>query len=62
MKKARIYIPVDQLNKSHEQFKIFQVDGITYKIGIGKMATVPLAVAERAKEIGLIDDYDSFDE
>lgn len=62
MKKARIYIPVDQLNKAHEQFKIFQVDGTTYKIGIGKMASVPLTVAERAKEIGLIDDYDVIDD
>lgn len=55
--KAIICIPVDPLNKDKEQFKFYQRDGVTVQVAIGLMATVPLWVAERAKEIGDILDY-----
>ena len=50
-KKAIIYISADPLNSSKEQFKFYQRDGFTVQVAIGKMAEVPLWVAERAKEI-----------
>lgn len=56
-KRAIINIPADPLNKDKEQFKFYQRDGFTVQVAIGKMAEVPLWVAERAKEIGDIDDY-----
>ena len=62
VKKARIYIPVDPLNKDLEQFKIYQIDGVTYQVAIGKMATVPIALADRAMQIGDITDYDIVEE
>ena len=58
MKKARIYIGEDVLNGSLEQFKLYQQDGTTVQVAIGKMAVVPLWVAERAKEIGDIKDFE----
>lgn len=60
-KKAIIVISVDELNKDKEQFKIYQRDGETIQVAIGKVATVPLWVAERAKEIGDIEDYQVVD-
>lgn len=56
-KKAIIVIPVDPLNEGLEQFKYYQRDGVTVQVAIGLVATVPLWVAERAKEIGDIKDY-----
>lgn len=56
-KRAIIYISADHLNSNKEQFKFYQQDGLTIQVAIGKMAEVPLWVAERAKEIGDISDY-----
>lgn len=60
-KKAIILIPEDPINKDKEQFRTFQRDGVTIEVAIGKMATVPLWVAVRAKEIGTISDYQVLD-
>lgn len=56
-KRAMIYISEDQMNKDKEQFKFYQLDGVTVQVAIGMMAEVPLWVAEIAKEIGDIKDY-----
>lgn len=50
-KQVKIYIPIDSLNKEVDQFDIFQRDGETVRVPKGKLAVVPLWVAERAKEI-----------
>ena len=60
-KQAIILIPEDPINKDKEQFKTFQKNGVTWEVAIGKMAKVPLWVAERAKEIGTISDYQIVD-
>ena len=56
-KQAIIVIPIDPLNKDNEQFRDYQRDGLTVRVAIGMIATVPLWVAERAKEIGDIQDF-----
>ena len=58
-KKATIMIPKDgdEDNAKKEQYKIFQRDGVTIQVPIGRYVDVPLWVAVRAKEIGLITDY-----
>lgn len=56
-KRAMIYIAEDPMNKEKEQFKFYQLDGVTVQVAIGLMAEVPLWVAEIAKEIGDIKDY-----
>lgn len=52
-----IQIAPDVLNAKKEQYKVFQRDGETIQVPIGKMVEVPLWVGVRAKEIGLISDY-----
>lgn len=39
------------------QFKVYQKDGVTVQVAIGKTQEVPLWVAQLAKEVGDIDDY-----
>ena len=58
-KKATIMIARDgnEDNAKKEQYKYFQKDGQTIEVPIGKYVEVPLWVAIRAKEIGLITDY-----
>lgn len=58
-KKATIFIAPDgnEENAKKEQYKIFQRDGETIQVPIGKYVEVPLWVAVRAKEIGLITDF-----
>lgn len=58
MTRARIYIGEDVLNGDKEQFKLYQLDGVTVQVAIGKFAVVPLWVAQRAKEIGDIKDFE----
>lgn len=48
---VKIYIPTDTLNKEVEQFQIYQLDGVTVRVPVGKIATVPMWVASRAMEI-----------
>lgn len=55
--KCTIQIAPDTLNEKKEQYKVFQRDGETIEVPIGKMVEVPLWVGVRAKEIGLISDY-----
>jgi hypothetical protein len=56
-KECKILIPEDPGNKGKEQYKIFQRDGRTIQVPIGKYVTVPEWLAVRAKEIGYISDY-----
>ena len=58
-KKVTIMIPRDgnENNAKKEQYKIFQRDGETIQVPIGIYVEVPLWLAQRAKEIGLITDY-----
>ncbi len=56
-KKVRILIPEDPSNRDKEQYKIFQRNGVTWEVPIGKVSEVPEWVAIRAKEIGVISDY-----
>jgi len=56
-KQFKIFIPEDTANKDKEQYKIFQRDGYTIEVPIGKFVDVPEWVAVRAKKIGLIEDY-----
>jgi len=55
-KKAEIYIENDQLNPQDKEV-IFQLDGNTVAVRRGEFVEVPLWIAERAKEIGLISSY-----
>ena len=44
-------------NAKHEQFKVYQRDGVTVRVAVGIFQEVPLWVAERAQEIGDIEGY-----
>lgn len=55
--KVKIQIETDSLNAEKEQYKVFQLNGETIEVPIGILVEVPLWVAERAKEIGLIKNY-----
>ena len=57
MKVYRILIPEDMQNKDKEQYKIYQLDGVTKQVPVGKLVEVPEWLAKRAKEIGDISDY-----
>lgn len=58
MKKTyTILIQEDPVNRGKEQFKVFQKDGKTIEVPMGRFVDVPEWVAVRAKEIGLISDY-----
>lgn len=54
-----IYIAADPNEKNAKkiQYERFQKDGQTVEVPIGKFVDVPDWVAIRAKEIGLIPDY-----
>lgn len=54
---AKILIPEDAANRGKEQTMLFQKDGVNIEVKIGVFADVPLWVAKRAKEIGVITDY-----
>jgi len=54
-----IQIGADQLNKGKEQFKVYQLDGVTIQVAIGKIAKVPLWVAEAAVRAGDIESFDT---
>ncbi|MCK9235197.1 MAG: hypothetical protein M0Q41_10745 [Bacteroidales bacterium] len=57
-KRAQIQIGVDPLNKDLEQVKVYQKDGVTVRVKIGKLTTVPLWVAESAKRAGDIESFE----
>lgn len=44
-------------NAKKEQFKVYQKDGVTVQVAIGKKQEVPVWVAELAKKVGDIIDY-----
>jgi hypothetical protein len=54
--KAEIYIDKDQLNPQDTEV-LFQLDGETTAVRRGDFVTVPMWIAKRAKEIGLISNY-----
>ena len=56
-KMCKILIPEDPINAGKEQYKIFQRDGRTIEVAIGRFVDVPEWLAIRAKEIGLIKEY-----
>ena len=58
--RAKMYIGEDTFsnNAKLEQFKYYQLNGNTVRVAIGRMVEVPLWVAERAKEIGDIKDFE----
>lgn len=58
---AYITIPADEMNKGKEQVRIYQKDFETVSVGIGKLAKVPLWVAEIAKTAGDIEEYQIID-
>lgn len=59
--KARIYIAIDPLNPNIKE-EYFQLDGKTVAVAKGKFAIVPLWIAERAKEIHLIEDFETVED
>lgn len=54
--RAEIYIDKDQLNPQDTEV-IFQLDGNTVAVRRGDFVVVPLWIAQRAKDIGLISNY-----
>ena len=58
-----ITIPKDKVgeNGKKEQYKVFQRDGNTIQVPIGRSVEVPEWVAKRAVEIGVIEDYASYE-
>ncbi len=61
MKQKKYYIIInkdsDQDNAKKEQFRDYQRDGETVMVAIGVKQEVPQWVAERAKEVGDVEDY-----
>lgn len=55
-KKVLISINEDPLNKDKEQYKIYQLDGYTVRVPIGKIVEVDRWVAEIALHCGDISD------
>jgi len=55
---VKIYIAKDSNpeNAKVEQFRVYQKDGVTVQVAIGKTQEVPFWVAEIAKEVGDIDE------
>ena len=51
---VKIFIPMDSNteNAKVEQYRVYQKDGVTVNVAIGKLQEVPLWVAEIAKEVG----------
>ena len=62
-KKFFILIPKDPsaANAQKEQFKVYQLDGQTFRVAIGVSCEVPEWLAKRAKEVGDVDDYTEID-
>ena len=60
-KKSKFFITIppdsNEENAKKEQFRIYQKDGETFKVAIGKSQEVPEWLAKRAKEIGDVTDY-----
>lgn len=58
-KKYYITIPKDQneQNAAKEQFRVYQKDGETYQVAIGKSQEVPEWLAKLAVKVGDAPDY-----
>lgn len=58
-KKYFITIPAnpEDPNAEREQFKIYQKDGKTFRVAIGKSQQVPEWIAKLAKSVGDVPDY-----
>lgn len=52
-----IQIGADPLNEGKEQFKLYQLDGVTVQVQIGELVEVPLWVAEAAVRAGDIKSF-----
>lgn len=64
MAKAKVKMALIQIipdsnedNAKNDQFHYYQKDGETVRVAVGEFQTVPIWVAERAKEIGEIKNY-----